>query len=66
MSTQFLTNEKGKKIAAVIPIEEYAELMEDLEDLAAIARQRNEKGIPLEEVMEQLKMRNSADGLVRN
>ncbi len=66
MSTQFLTNEKGKKIAAVIPIEEYAELMEDLEDLAAIAKQRNEKGIPFEEVIKQLKSRNSADGLVRN
>ncbi len=66
MSTQFLTNENGKKIAAVIPIEEYAELMEDLEDLAAIASQRNEKGIPFEEVMKQLKMRSSTDGLIRN
>lgn len=66
MSTQFITNDKGKKIAAVIPIEEYAELMEDLEDLAAVARQRNEKGIPFEEVLKQLKMKHSADGLVRN
>ncbi len=66
MITQFLTNEKGKKIAAVIPIEEYAALMEDLEDLAAIAKQRNEKGIPLEDVMKQLKLRISDDGTARN
>ena len=66
MSTQFITNEKGEKIAAVIPIEEYAELMEDLEDLAAVARQRNEKGIPLKEVLKQLKIKQSANGFVRN
>ena len=57
MSTQFITDEKGKKVAAVVPIEEYAELMEDLEDSAAIARMRGKKGIPLDEVMKKLKER---------
>jgi hypothetical protein len=61
MITQFITDKNGRKIAAVVPIEEYAELMEDLEDLAAIARQRNEKGIPFEVVMKELKLRASTD-----
>ena len=61
MITQFITDKNGRKIAAVVPIEEYAELMEDLEDLAAIARQRNEKGIPFEDVMKELKLRLSKD-----
>ena len=66
MSTQFLTDTKGRKIAAVVPIEEYAELMEDLEDLAKIANQRDEKGIPYEEVMKGLKLRLAKDAPLRN
>lgn len=30
---RFLTNEKGEKIAVVIEIEQYAKLLEELEDL---------------------------------
>ena len=66
MSTQFLTDTKGRKIAAVVPIEEYAELMEDLEDFAKIANQRDEKGIPYEEVMKGLKLRLAKDAPLRN
>lgn len=54
MSTQFLIDENGKKTAALIPIEEYNELMEDLEDLAAIAEQRDDEGIPFEDVVKKL------------
>lgn len=66
MSTQFVTDAKGKKIAAVLPIAEYEEMMEDLEDLAAIARMRNEKGIPFDDVMKKLKERAKKDGVLRN
>ena len=34
--TQFLTNEKGEKVAVVIGIEEYEKLLEELEDLEDI------------------------------
>ncbi len=50
MKTQFLTNEKGKVTAAVIPIKQYEELMEDLEDLAACVERRDEETIPWEVV----------------
>jgi len=52
---QYLTNEKGKKTAVVIPLEEYEELLEDLSDLAAIAERRNEPTIPLHKVIAHLK-----------
>ncbi|HEY5043128.1 MAG TPA: hypothetical protein VIK53_14135 [Verrucomicrobiae bacterium] len=45
-AVQFLTNEKGKKTAVVLPIEDYEKLREDLDDLAVIAERRDEKTIP--------------------
>lgn len=33
MKTQFLTDEKGKKTAVLLPIKEYNKLLEKLEDL---------------------------------
>lgn len=54
MSTQFLVDEKGEKVAAVIPIEEYHELMEDLEDIAACSERRDEETVPWEEVKRKL------------
>lgn len=51
MSPQFVVDEKGEKVAAVIPIGDYYELMEDLEDLAAVASMRNEEFVPIEDVI---------------
>lgn len=36
MKTQFITNEKGERIAVILPIEEYKKLLEKLEDLEDI------------------------------
>jgi hypothetical protein len=58
--TQFLTDANGEKIAAVIPIVEYEELLEDLNDLAVIAERRDEPRLSLGEVERRLK----ADGLL--
>lgn len=33
---------KGKKISVILPLETYQELLEDLEDLAAVSERRNE------------------------
>ena len=43
--TQYLTDANGAKVAAVIPIQEYEELMEDLNDLAVVAERREEPRI---------------------
>ena len=45
----------GKPTAVVLPIAEYEELLEDLHDLAVIARRKNEPVIPLAEVKRRLK-----------
>ena len=52
---QFLTNEKGRKTAAVLPIEDYEKLLEDLDDLAVIAERREEETIPYAEFKKGLK-----------
>ncbi len=60
LKPQFITDESGKKKAVIIPIEKFQELMEDIEDLAAMAERRDEPVISHEEVVEELKR----DGLL--
>ena len=59
MKPQYITNEKGKKIAVVIPVEQYAHILEQLEELADIrayddAKMVNEPSIPIENTFKQL------------
>ncbi len=58
---QFIIDEQGRKTAIILPIKEYEELLEDLEDLAIIAERRREPTEPLEVVIERLekKWRNT-------
>ncbi len=51
---QFITNTDGKKVSIILPIEEYHELMEDLEDLATIAERKDEATIPFEVAMKEM------------
>lgn len=60
MTTQFLTDQTGKRVAVVLPIEDFDELMEDVADLAAVAERRNEERVTLEQV----KQRLISDGLL--
>ena len=58
--TQFIVNERGEKIAVIIPMEEYEEILERLEDLIDIqaideARASGEVGIPLEQALDEIK-----------
>lgn len=45
----------GKPTAVILPLAEYEELLEDLHDLAVIARRKDEPTIPLDEVKRRLK-----------
>ena len=36
----------GKATAVILPLEQYTELLEDLQDLAVIVRRKNEPTIP--------------------
>ncbi len=52
---QYVVDEKGKKTAVIIPVEEYEELLEDIRDLAIIAERRDEPTIPFEELKKKLR-----------
>jgi hypothetical protein len=62
MSTQFVTNEKGKKIAAVVPIQEYEDLLQDVHSAAIIERRRNEETHSWEDLKKKLR----EDGILSN
>ena len=62
LQAQYVTDENGKKTAVILPIEEFEELLEDMEDLAVMAERREEPAIPHEEVLERLKR----DGFLSN
>jgi hypothetical protein len=48
---QFITDAVGKRVSVVIPLAEYEELLEDIEDLAAIAERRDEPTVTHEELI---------------
>lgn len=52
---QYLTDERGERTAVVLPIAEYEQLLEDLEDLAVVAERRDEPMIPHEQFINDLK-----------
>lgn len=57
---QYITDAKGKKTSVIIPISEFEELMEDVEDLAVVAERREEPTISQEDLIAELKK----DGLI--
>jgi len=55
MERSFIVDGEGRKLAVVLPIEEYEELMEDLHDLSVIAERKDEDVISFEDVKRELK-----------
>ncbi len=55
LQPQYVTDKNGNKTAVILPIEEFEELLEDLQDLAVLAERRDEPTIPHEEVVARLK-----------
>jgi hypothetical protein len=47
---QFITDEKGRKTAAVIDLKKHKALWEDIEDVLVSRLRRHEKRIPLDKV----------------
>lgn len=54
-STQYITDDQGNRISVVISVDDYQELLDDLEDLAAVAERRDEESISHDEVLKHLK-----------
>ncbi|PYS49832.1 MAG: hypothetical protein DMF68_08875 [Acidobacteria bacterium] len=52
---QNVTNQAGEKTAVILPIYEFEELLEDLQDLASVAERRNDESISHDELLAELK-----------
>jgi PHD/YefM family antitoxin component YafN of YafNO toxin-antitoxin module len=52
---KYLVDENGEKQGVLLSMEEYEELLEDLEDLAVAAERRGEETVPHEEVVKELR-----------
>lgn len=59
---QYVTNQAGEKTAVILPINEFEELLEDLQDLAAVAERRSEPTISHEELLAEL----TRDGIIQS
>lgn len=57
---RYITDEEGKKQSVVIPVETYEEMLEDIQDLVAIAERGDEETVSYEQVIKSLK----SDGLL--
>lgn len=52
---EYITDTNGKEKSVILPIEKFEELIEDIEDLAALAERRKEPTFSHEEVIKYLK-----------
>ncbi len=62
LRVQYLTDESGEKVGVVLPVQQFNELMDDIDDLAAVAERREEPSLTHEQVLAELKR----DGLLHD
>ncbi len=60
LKPQYVTNEAGERTAIILPIEEFQELLEDVESLAVLAERRDEPTVSHEQLVAKLR----CDGLL--
>jgi hypothetical protein len=66
MQTTFITDAKGNKLSAVLPIKKYLKLLEDAEELEDIrlydaVKAKKEKSMPFDSFVKQHKERKKAN-----
>ena len=59
---QFVTDEKGRRVAVQIDLKRHKALWEDIEDVLVSRSRQHEKGIPLDEVKADLVKRGKLRG----
>ena len=62
LDLKYVTSQSGEKTAVILSMEQFEELIQDLEDLAAVAERRAEPTISHEKFLAELKH----DGIVGN
>ena len=51
---RYVIDEKGQRVAVILPLKEYEKLQEDLHDLAVAAERRDEETLSLAELKKRL------------
>ena len=59
---QYITNDNGEKMSVVLSMQEFENILEDFEDLAIVAKRKDEKLISHQDVLKELKQ----DGIIWN
>ena len=64
MKTQYITDTRGRKLSVILPIRDYNEIMEKLEELEDLkaydeAVSRNEKAIPAEQAFKEIEAKRN-------
>jgi hypothetical protein len=59
-TVQYVTDDKGRKTSVILPVDTYEEMLEDIQDLVAVAERRSDKKLSLVEMKKRLKK----DGLI--
>jgi hypothetical protein len=54
LHAQFVVDDSGKRTGVILPIGEFEEIIEDMEDLAILAERREEPTLSHEEVLSRL------------
>jgi PHD/YefM family antitoxin component YafN of YafNO toxin-antitoxin module len=60
-NVQFVTNASGKRTAVILPIEEYEELLEDLQLIRIAEESKDEPRRPFGEVVEEMRAAGEID-----
>lgn len=60
LRTQYITDESGERVSVILPMVDFKALIEDIEDLAAVAERRDEPTISHQHLLDELKQ----DGLL--
>ncbi|WP_319419319.1 hypothetical protein [Pleurocapsa sp. FMAR1] len=55
LALNYITNEAGEKTAVILPIAQFEELLEDIEDLATVAQRRDEPTTSHADLLAELK-----------
>ena len=57
---EYITDANGNKISVILPVQRYEEILEDIQDLVAIAERKSEVTVTLDQLKKSLK----TDGLL--
>lgn len=60
LRAQYITDESGERVSVILPMVDFKALIEDIEDLAAVAERRDESTVSHQQLIDELKQ----DGLL--